>query len=833
MRLARASGPGGLLAAGLLLLVGVAPVPSASAAPDATHVPSRERGSMTGRWRPTRALQSASSAQPGVINVKFKDGTGFRHRHGRLESSNTDAQSAVQHVLDAFPGTSVQRLFAGASEEHLAATRARNARGAGEPQPDLSLYFRLRLAQGADATGLADRLAALGFVESVFQEPRPAVPPATPSFQGAQGYRAAAAAGGMDADYAQTVTGGRGQAVRIFDIEYSWNQAHEDLSKARATGSAVPNGTVCDPFLASDGIWARQHGTAALGEIVGDANGLGVTGLASSATLRRVNAASEDAGVCYWNVADAVNIAANAAAPGDVILLEQQTWGPNASNPESQDGLVPVEWYPPAWDAIRDATTRGRIVVEAAGNGAENLDAPAYDDVTGANWFSRDSGAIIVGAGNAPGCSAFGAEPARGRLSFSNFGSRLDLQGWGGCVVTSGYGDLQGGVDDATWYTSSFAGTSSASAMVAASAAVLSSIAESRSTTLTPEGIRSILKVTGQAQTFGAAGKVGPLPNLRAAIGATPRTVSGTAGGVTPTAAALTGALTPGSVGTSYRFDYGTTTDYGQQTPATSLAAGASAVAASAQLVDLEPQTTYHFRLVATRSGATVATGVDQSFKTPPAPPVVLTEAATGISQTAARLEGLVNPAGADTAYHFDYGATAGYGSQTPEIGAGAGAFAVTASSQILNLAPSTTYHFRIVATRNGQAAAVGSDRVFVTSSVPPAPRFSPPQSGVAGITLSQGAPEPPPRLSRAGAGARTVSALASRYGARWRKRRNSTVRCRATLNSYGVPIGDDYSCNVVWTHGARRFAGRVHVWVDDDGKVRLTLRVGVRAHRR
>ena len=147
---------------------------------------------------------------------------------------------------------------------------------------------------------------------------------------------------------------------------------------------------------------------------------------------------------------------------------------------------------------------------------------PTYQDATGKNWFSYDSGAILVGAGNAPGCK-WGNDPtvARGRLSFSNYGSRLDLQGWGDCVTTTAYGDLQGSPGGSAAYTELFSGTSSASPIVAAGAALVSSIAESRGSTLTPATVRSTLKSTGQAQAAtGNPGNIGPLPNVKAAVGA-------------------------------------------------------------------------------------------------------------------------------------------------------------------------------------------------------------------------------------------------------------------------------------------------------------------------
>ena len=43
---------------------------------------------------------------------------------------------------------------------------------------------------------------------------------------------------------------------------------------------------------------------------------------------------------------------------------------------DDQQGYIPIEWWPDDFDAIRFAIGRGIIVVEAGGNGAENLDDP-------------------------------------------------------------------------------------------------------------------------------------------------------------------------------------------------------------------------------------------------------------------------------------------------------------------------------------------------------------------------------------------------------------------------------------------------------------------------
>ncbi|WP_240197140.1 PKD domain-containing protein [Nonomuraea lactucae] len=470
--------------------------PLASPAEAAAEPPTQER--QTPQKPASTTLTKHDSR--AHVHVKFAEGSQVRLRDGHLTSTAGTDLSAVENVLESGSVSAVQRLFT-AAEETLQTFTGQAATRSGRPQADLNQWYRLTLRPGSDPAAVIDRLNALDQVEIAYAEPLAAPPPIAPDFTPRQGYRLPATSSGIDADYARTVPGGTGGNVRVADIEYSWNFSHEDLSKARVPGTLVANGTPSDPFN------NNNHGTAVLGELVGDNNSGGVTGLVPDAQLRVTNASNTQRG---WDVANSVITAARALRPGDVLLIEQQTPGPAGCS-----GYVAPEWIPAIYDAIVATTSSGIHVVETAGNGSMNLDNPCFG-----TRFPRgmpDSGAIIEGAGAAPGCGT-----ARTRLNFSTYGSRIDVQGWGNCVVTSGYGNLYNTGGSNSYYTHTFGGTSSAGPIVASAAASLSSVAKQRGISLTPLDLRARLKATGTPQVNPATGNIGPLPNLRAAINALP-----------------------------------------------------------------------------------------------------------------------------------------------------------------------------------------------------------------------------------------------------------------------------------------------------------------------
>jgi Subtilase family len=479
-------------------------------------------GKTATRARSRRSSTVAASAYGAPELIVIADpAAALRIGVGGVESGGGTDTRALNRVASR---VTLRPLFG--PEERVRQEARRLAPTAIGPVPDLSVYYHVEAPEG-DLADLAEELADAEGVQAAYVKPAseppilndmaPAAedaPPATPDFVGNQLYLEAAP-GGVDARSAWTWPGGGGAGVSIIDCEWGWRFDHEDLTVGQG-GVVVGTGST-----------DTNHGTAVIGEISGDRNTIGITGICPDAFIR--------AAAFSGPTASTIRSAADRLGAGDIILLEIHRAGPrhNFQGRDDQLGYIAIEWWPDDFDAIRYANSRGIIVVEAAGNGAENLDDAIYSvrpngfPTSWTNPFNRsnrDSGAIVVGAGAPPPGThgvSWGAD--RSRLDFSNYGALIDAQGWGREVTTTGYGDLQGGNDARFWYTNRFSGTSSASPIVVGVVGSLQgALRAAGKTPMTPATARAWLRATGSPQQDEpgrpATQRIGNRPDLKALI---------------------------------------------------------------------------------------------------------------------------------------------------------------------------------------------------------------------------------------------------------------------------------------------------------------------------
>ena len=369
------------------------------------------------------------------------------------------------------------------------------------PLHSLTSYWRIDAREKSDQIDeILKRLNNLYEVDKASRElaaSDPLVNPADDPYNATQDYLDSAP-DGIDARWAWTQPNGEGAGTGFVDLEQGWYPGHEDYASKSPTLVYGDN---------KDGVgtYKGNHGTAVLGEVAADDNTLGVVGIAPSVASVRMVSHYDAATNSTGHVADGILAILPSMNVGDVLLLEIQR------------SFLPTETEDADFDAIRLATAVGTIVVEAAGNGNNDLDD--YTDGLGDNIFDRssvdfrDSGAIMIGACQSP--------LPHNRWAWSNYGSRIDCFAWGENVTSCGYGDLDAGTGDNSTYTNTFQGTSSASPIIVGAALILQGMYEANTgTRLSPTQMRNILSdpATGTLQGGGVAGDIGVMPDLRAII---------------------------------------------------------------------------------------------------------------------------------------------------------------------------------------------------------------------------------------------------------------------------------------------------------------------------
>ncbi|UHA74202.1 S8 family peptidase [Paenibacillus sp. 481] len=453
----------------------------------------------------TKAAEQPPNVQTRIV-IKFKDDVNIPYVDGAEQHvaklpettanfmTGTLQQLQLKRLFTALEPEAIQQLQQSA-EQNIVKSTAGTATSTIPTQPNLLKYFVLEVPQAADTKSLISQISSSPVVETAYIEGKPVQPPSTVDYVNdphstAQTYLHTAPYG-INAHYAWKYQGGDGTGITIVDLEQGWNVQHEDLVSQNIELISGVNQAYHD------------HGTAVLGEMVSTDNSIGTVGIVPKATAKVV---SQYRTANIYSTADAILSATSVLKAGDILLLEAQT-----NHPSTGEGLYPVEVESAVFAAIRTASNKGVVVVEAAGNGSNDLDN--YKNEQGKHVLNRtspdfkDSGAIIVGAAT--------SDPPHKRLGFSNYGSRVDTYGFGENVTTT-----SGSLGQNNKYTHKFSGTSSASPIVAGALASFQGISKARfNNVLSPQQLRNVV-TNSQFSTPSADenDKIGRMPNLKALI---------------------------------------------------------------------------------------------------------------------------------------------------------------------------------------------------------------------------------------------------------------------------------------------------------------------------
>jgi hypothetical protein len=211
-----------------------------------------------------------------------------------------------------------------------------------------------------------------------------------------------------------------------------------------------------------------------------------------------------------------------------------------------------------------------------------------------------------------------------------------------------------------------------------------------------------------------------------------PRTLPEATGGhgkeFEPTQVTLTGSVEPDGVATTECFfeygpeyieNYGSYKLYEGSLPCSQgqVLTGTGEQTVTAVLSGLTQGAHYHYRLVV-RNANGVVTSVDYGF-VPSAKPAITGTYVTDVHSDTAELHASINPGGAPTTYHFEYGTSPcssapGACTALASASAGAGLSPVPASAVVRGLQGGTTYHYRLVG-ENQSGIEYGLERTFNT----------------------------------------------------------------------------------------------------------------------
>ncbi|MGM2748527.1 S8 family peptidase [Bacillus cereus group sp. Bce010] len=437
--------------------------------------------------------------------LKFKNEANLPYQDGIEKFIKEEKQDPeLIGILAEYPNVTINRLFNSLNPKEIK-NLGKEIKDSDQISSNLLNYYIVETQDDIDVQALLTKIEKSSLVEMAYLQEEEAPPaerlpnlsvnPYDEPRLTRQGYLEPAPLG-INAPYAWSIKGGDGKGTTFVDMEYGWLFNHEDLVNQKIELISGQNKSE-----------HHDHGTSVLGIVSAEDNNIGGIGIAPKAKVKVVSQIRDNGN---YNTADAILSAVNNMQAGDILLLEAQA----TYDGYGDKNYFPVEVKPDIFDAIRMGTNKGIIIIEAGANGGNDLDQ--FRDRNGKQVLNRnspdfkDSGAIMVGAAS--------ARVPHKRSYFSNYGSRVDVYGWGNAVDTT---DAKPSEFITNLYTSSFAGTSSASPIIAGAAASIQGIAKNnQGRVYTPRQLRAILSdsSTGTKSNDPTSDKIGVLPDLKAIL---------------------------------------------------------------------------------------------------------------------------------------------------------------------------------------------------------------------------------------------------------------------------------------------------------------------------
>lgn len=437
--------------------------------------------------------------------LKFKNEANLPYQDGIEKFIKEEKQDPeLIGILNEYPNVTINRLFSSLNPKEIK-NLGREINDSEHISSNLLNYYIVENQGDIDVQALLAKFEKSSLIETAYLQeeetppeerlPNLSVNPYDEPRLTRQGYLEPAPLG-INAPYAWSINGGDGKGTTFVDMEYGWLLSHEDLVNQKIELMSGQNKSE-----------HHDHGTSVLGIVSAEDNNIGGIGIAPKAKVKVVSQIRDNGN---YNTADAILSAVNNMQAGDILLLEAQA----TYDGYGDKNYFPVEVKPDIFDAIRIGANKGIIIIEAGANGGNDLDQ--FRDHNGKQVLNRnspdfkDSGAIMVGAAS--------ARVPHKRSYFSNYGSRVDVYGWGNAVDTT---DAKPSDFITNLYTSSFAGTSSASPIIAGAAASIQGIAKNnQGRVYTPRQLRDILSdsSTGTKSNDPISDKIGVLPDLKAIL---------------------------------------------------------------------------------------------------------------------------------------------------------------------------------------------------------------------------------------------------------------------------------------------------------------------------